>query len=47
VAISASPSARVVACHEAGHAIVAAFLGLMPEQMGLEVRNPFLMPAPW
>jgi hypothetical protein len=33
--------ARVVAYHEAGHAIVAAFLGLMPEQIGLEVATRF------
>src|SRR3982074_998108 len=33
--------ARVVAYHEAGHAIVAAFLGLVPEQIGLEVATHF------
>jgi uncharacterized membrane protein len=31
----------VVAYHEAGHAIVAAFLGLVPEQIGLEVATHF------
>jgi hypothetical protein len=33
--------ARVVAYHEAGHAIVAAFLGIVPEQIGLEVATHF------
>jgi hypothetical protein len=33
--------ARVVAYHEAGHAIVGAYLGLMPEQIGVEVATHF------
>lgn len=32
---------RVVAYHEAGHAIVAAHLGLMPDGMGIEVATRF------
>jgi hypothetical protein len=38
--------ARVVAFHEAGHAIVAAYLGLMPEQVGREVAT-ISMPTLW
>ena len=33
--------ARVIAYHEAGHALVGAFLGLVPEQIGLEVGTRF------
>jgi hypothetical protein len=33
--------ARVVAFHEAGHAVVAAYLGLMPNEVGLEVATRF------
>lgn len=33
--------ARVIAYHEGGHAVVAAYMGVMPEQVGLEVATRF------